>query len=240
MYNKPEVRFETLVNFGRWLVPNYRFKWPQMAWWGREGFNHSLELFGEIEGMNTDRRFMISQLIRLTEGVEGDTVECGVYKGAGSYIICKENRSSKFKRVHHIFDSFEGLSQITALDGNHWSKNDLSVDLEAVKNNLKEFHSVKYYKGWIPTRFSEVGDIRFSFVHIDVDLFEPTRDSFEFFYPRMNDGGIILCDDYGFTTCPGATKAIDDYLIDKKEKMISLSGGGGFIIKGNETAVEVF
>ena len=30
----------------------------------------------------------------------------------------------------------------------------------------------------------------------------------------------------------GATRAIDDYLTDKPEKMIALSGGGGFLIKG--------
>ena len=48
-------------------------------------------------------------------------------------------------------------------------------------------------------------------------------------------GGLILCDDYGFTSCPGATKAINEFLQDKEEKMISLSGGGGFLIKGTET-----
>jgi len=47
---------------------------------------------------------------------------------------------------------------------------------------------------------------------------------------------VIICDDYGFTSCPGATKAIDQFLKNKKEKMISLSGGGGFLIKGTETS----
>ncbi len=51
----------------------------------------------------------------------------------------------------------------------------------------------------------------------------------------MNIGGIIMCDDYGFATCPGATKSIDDFLKDKPEKMISLSVGGGFMIKGTKT-----
>jgi len=49
--------------------------------------------------------------------------------------------------------------------------------------------------------------------------------------------GIILCDGYGFTNCPGATKAVDEFLKDKPEKMMSLSGGGGFFIKGIQTAV---
>jgi hypothetical protein len=52
----------------------------------------------------------------------------------------------------------------------------------------------------------------------------------------MNEGGVIVCDDYGFTSCPGATKAVNQLLQNKPEKMISLSGGGGFLIKGIETS----
>ena len=48
----------------------------------------------------------------------------------------------------------------------------------------------------------------------------------------MSAGGIIVCDDYAFTTCPGATQVIDEFLADKPEKMIRMSGGGGFLIKG--------
>jgi O-methyltransferase len=67
-------------------------------------------------------------------------------------------------------------------------------------------------------------------VHIDVDIYEPTRDSMAFFYPRLNDGGIIICDDYGFKSYPGATKAVDEFLRDKPEKMVALNDGGGFMI----------
>ena len=62
--------------------------------------------------------------------------------------------------------------------------------------------------------------------------------SIAFFYPRLSKGGILLCDDYGFTSCPGATTAIDKFLSDKPEKMISLDSGGGFFIKGTAIASE--
>ena len=130
------------------------------------------------------------------------------------------------ERTHFIFDSFEGTSEPSAEDGRYWSEGDLSAGLDTVRDNLSEFDNVSFHKGWIPERFPDVEDRRFSFLHIDVDLYEPTRDSVAFFYPRMSDGGIILCDDYGSTFCSGATKAIDEYLADKPEKMISLSGGG--------------
>ena len=68
-------------------------------------------------------------------------------------------------------------------------------------------------------------------VHVDVDLYQPTRDSIDFFYPRLNPGGLFVCDDYGFTTCPGATKAIDDFMADKPETIVSMDAGGCFFVK---------
>ena len=68
-----------------------------------------------------------------------------------------------------------------------------------------------------------------SFVHIDVDLYQPTRDSLEFFYS-------IIVDDFALSACPGATRAVEDALSGKPEQMISLPDGGGFLIKGRATA----
>lgn len=230
------VRFELLCRIAKMLVPHYRFKWPQMAWWDNVFFNAYLKRFDEHDGMNTDRRWMQYQLSRLVVGVPGDTAECGAFKGAASWLICKVNKENKkFNRNHHIFDSFEGLSEPGLNDGIHWVKGDLSFSEDAIKKNLKEFQCVSYYKGWIPERFDDVRNVKFCFVHIDVDLYQPTLDSLEFFYERLNDGGIIICDDYGFTTCPGVTKAVDEFFLDKPEKMISMSGGGGFFIKGVES-----
>ena len=90
-------------------------------------------------------------------------------------------------------------------------------------------------KGWIPCRFGEIADRRFAFVHIDVDLYEPTRDALEFFYPRLNEGAVLVVDDYGFTSCPGATRAAEEVTGPLAEKMIALPDGGGFLIKGRAT-----
>jgi O-methyltransferase len=51
-----------------------------------------------------------------------------------------------------------------------------------VKKVLVNFDFVKLYKGWIPGRFEENKGRKFSFVHIDVDLYESTRDSLGFFF----------------------------------------------------------
>lgn len=229
------LRFSLLRACARVLVPSYRFKWPQLDWWGDAAFDAYLERFGELRTPNADRRFMLCQLLRLVEGVPGDTAECGVYQGAGSWMIAGFLSRHAGAR-HFVFDTFEGLSEPGARDGGHWEQGDLACGEDEVRARLAAFSNVEYMKGWIPRRFPEVAERRFRFVHVDVDLEAPTRDSVAFFLPRLSPGGLLVCDDYGCTTCPGATQAIDELLADQPEKMIALPDGGGLLIKGALTS----
>lgn len=231
-------KLEALKAFGRWLFGDYRLTWPQLAWWQDEAFTAFLHRFDELDGFNTHRKWTLAQLVRLTVDVPGDTAECGVYQGASSWLICAANRGNRWhERMHHLFDSFEGLSEPGAFDGSHWRKGNLRAGEEVAAKNLAEFERVAFHKGWIPERFPDVSEKTFSFVHLDIDLYQPTRDSVAFFYDRLSPGGVLVCDDYGFATCTGATKAIDDFLRDKPEKMIALAAGAGFFIKGTPIAI---
>jgi hypothetical protein len=212
-----------------------------MAWWDNQWFNDYLARFNEADGLNSSRRWALYQFTRLIADIPGDTAECGVFEGAGSYAICSAVAShGRTPRQHFVFDSFEGLSQPASFDGDAWRAGDLCRGLDVVRANLASFENVRYHKGWIPEVFQQVesSTSTFALVHIDVDLYQPTLDSIQFFYPRTNPGGLIVCDDYGFTTCPGATQAVDEFLASRREKMVPLPCGGGFMLKGCATAAQ--
>lgn len=81
-------------------------------------------------------------------------------------------------------------------------------------------------------KFHKVQDETFSFVFIDVDLYEPTLASFEFFYPRITKGGIVVFDDYGCIQFVGAKRAIDECVSKyTKEIFLPLPLGQAFLIK---------
>lgn len=233
----PAQRLAALRRLADAVHPGYRLGYPDLDWWGDPAFTRYLDRWGEVEGFNAQRRFTVLQLARLVAGVPGDTAECGVFRGAGSaLILAATGRGPEGPREHHLFDSFEGLSKPGGEDGGAWRQGDLSCSLDEVRRNLAEFPGARFHPGWIPERFASVAERRFAFVHVDVDLYEPTRESFRFFYPRLAPGGILLCDDYGFTTCPGATRAIDEGLAGRVERFVSLPDGGGFLVKGTKTA----
>jgi hypothetical protein len=175
-----------------------------------------------------DRVFVLDQFMKLALEAEGDTAECGVYRGSSSYYICKHLVGTG--RTHHAFDSWEGLSAPSGPDGQYWKQGDLTINEQVAHDTLAEFDFVKYYKGWIPTRFDEVKDRKFCLLHLDVDIYQPTLDSLEFFYERLSPGAIVICDDYGFTSCPGAKAAMDEFFDKKKEPVVLLPTGQGLVI----------
>ena len=185
-----------------------------------------------------ERHYTLTQLIKSVSSLDGDVVECGCWKGLSSYQLATNLKENKFSNTYYIFDSFEGLSKfdkddipLGGLDDEETRRKEFACGEDIVKNNLKEFNFIEYKKGWIPTRFNEVVDKKFSFVHIDVDMYQPILDSLEFFYERMVSGGIIVLDDYGFTYFPGAKKAVDEFMSDKDDFFLALSSGQAFMIK---------
>ena len=135
------------------------------------------------------------------------------------------------------FDSFEGLSKFSkqdllGLDKHPAKEGDFRTSEKKFKNNVGNFKFMNIKKGWIPERFNEVENEKFSFINIDVDIYKPTKESLNFFYPRLINGGCIHLDDYNFNEWPGARIAIKEF--EKKNK-ISFSYevplGGYFLIK---------
>jgi O-methyltransferase len=173
---------------------------------------------------------------------ELDFAECGCFYGHSTYMLASILGKKPGHGLLHVFDSFEGLSKFDAEDQSSFRpdaesqekiKSHFVSDYEKVRDTLSVFDFVRIYKGWIPNRFSEIGDRTFSFVSIDVDMYQPTFDSIQFFYPRLAEGGLMYFDDYGYKDFPGARKAIDDYLATTSAPslFVRLPSGSAFLRK---------
>ncbi len=158
---------------------------------------------------------MIHSLSKSQTGVKGDYAEVGVFKGATAKAI---SESKKNKHLH-LFDTFEGLPKTRKKLDRRYKTNMFKSNYDRVKSKLSVYKNVHIYKGLFPETAGPVVDKKFSFVHLDVDLYESTRDSLEFFYPRMSKGGILISHDYH---ADGVKKAFTDFFKDKKEHVIQL------------------
>ena len=192
--------------------------------------------FDEPHHFNALRRQNLVEAAKqvVSSGIPGDIIEFGVFKGFSAYLmmISKDSHQRYFG-----VDTFQGLSLPALLDGSHWNSGDLAASVEIVEKKLHKFQDrVFLLKGEIPKVFeSPIFDrVVFSFAHIDVDLYEPTKDSLEFVWPKLSSGGVIVCDDYGFSTCPGATLAVDQFLQNNSSAICVIFSTGGIWIRKNE------
>jgi O-methyltransferase len=222
--------FRLTARFARWALPGYVTTKAGKSWFEDAEFFRAYDRLVPGDGRRSaERKYFLRSLLALADALPGDTAECGVWTGASSWFVCRHFQGSG--KTHHGFDSFEGLPAPSAVDGGYWREGDCVAAESQARANLAGF-PVELYKGWIPERFPEVADRRFCFVNVDVDLYEPTRDSIEFFYPRMVPGGVMLFDDYGSAMqSPGARKAIDDFMADRPESLIDAPTAQAFLIK---------
>lgn len=170
--------------------------------------------------------YHIYMAVKRTRKVPGDIAEVGVYRGGSAKIIC----SAKGEKTLHLFDTFEGLPRVDEIDM-VWPfyEGKFAASFEDVKDYLKSDPHVHFYKGIFPETAGPVGNVRFSLVNLDVDCYESTKQALEFFYSRMNTGGIILSHDYINT--PGVRKAFDDFFEGRPEPVLETAGSQCLVVK---------
>jgi O-methyltransferase len=217
-----------LEKLGAVVAPDYVLTEGAKAWSRDEDFMRAYRRLEPYNARSAERKFAVRSLVSAVAGLPGDTVEAGVWFGATSWVICDTLASTD--KVHHAFDSFQGLSAPTTADGKFWHAGDLRGDEESARRLLSTYRA-EIHRGWVPAVFAEVELGELCFAHVDVDLYEGTLGSFECFYDRLVPGGMLVCDDYGFTTCPGATRAVDEFMADRPEPVIHLPTGQGLVIK---------
>jgi O-methyltransferase len=161
---------------------------------------------------------------------EGDVVECGCWHGHSTVAIATVLRDRSFRGRFHVFDSFEGgLSDFTLNDESffalsedekqEWVKT-FASSYDSVRSLTEPFGFVDLHKGWIPEVFTGFHPRPIRFVHIDVDMFEPTKASLEFFWPHLVDGGVMICDDYNYSMFEGANRAVDGFLASARPSIV--------------------
>lgn len=179
--------------------------------------------------VDIERCWTIWQALSQALNVDGDVMEAGVFQGGTSRLI-RTAIGERTDKDFYLFDSFEGMEKVSTIDRH--SKGDFAdTSLEAVRAVVGSEPFIKYRKGWVPETFAGLEDRKFCFAHIDLDLYQGVLDCLKFVYPRLSPGGSIVFDDYGFASCPGARRAVDEFFTDKPERPLALKTAQALVTK---------
>ena len=175
------------------------------------------------------------KLIEQFKGIEGDIVECGVWKGgmmAGIASLFHFTLNQK-QRFYSLFDSFEGLPKVDLIDGlnaKQWQENitdpgyhdNCSADISFAKQVMsisgvdRVFYSINkgWYKDTLPGFNQDIAILR-----LDSDWYQPTMECLENLYDKVVPGGVIILDDY--YVWEGCSKAVHKFLsnIESKDRI---------------------
>jgi hypothetical protein len=162
------------------------------------------------------------------QGVEGDFLECGVWRGGNSLLAADLFRRLAPDRMTYLFDTFAGMTPPSAVDvdwrgaaderyrlGQRATHNEWCfASLEEVKGN---FHkrgletNVVFVQGDVIQTLKGPANLpqKISVLRLDTDWYETTKTELQILYPRLQIGGVLIVDDYGHWG--GTRKAVDEY-----------------------------
>jgi hypothetical protein len=149
----------------------------------------------------------------------GSFAECGVYNGGNAFVslMCSARAA---ERRYHLLDSFEGFPEFSQHDPQSRRPDFNDVNLSYVRDVFGNFENVQLHKGYFNETLPSLSDEEFAVVYVDCDLYEPTIELCEFFFPRLSEGGCLLFHDYWvpendpphFQPFRGLNRAVGEFL----------------------------
>lgn len=190
--------------------------------------------------------FTLSKLSEcINQKLEGDTIECGVYRGGSSYQIAKQLKKLDSEKKLYALDTFEGhpyddysdmpkdlFDKLYKKEKPRTYKGKLDdVNLDEIKKFfLKEkLENTVFMKGLFENSFKTLTDKKFCFAHVDADTYLSVHQCLEFLKRRMIKGGIIIIDDYNVPGLAGCNEAVN--IVLGKSSVIPLEPFGAYWVK---------
>jgi O-methyltransferase len=163
--------------------------------------------------------------------IEGDFVECGVWKGGSAMAAALALESAgDATRPLWLYDTFSGMTEPTGHDvdlagraaRDEWSQGWCASPLDEVKAALASIgiapQRLHFVAGKVEETIPREVPERIALLRLDTDWYESTKHELLHLWPRLVSGGILIVDDYGHWA--GARQAVDEFLAGLKAPLL--------------------
>ncbi len=209
-------------------------------------------LLAAIEGNTLVDMYRCYSLWKLVEQAvqhEGDLLEVGVWRGGTGALIAYQasrakpvsaqrtpeaNGPSEPSRAVFLADTFNGVAKAGPRDSYYRGGEHANTSQEIVESLLGDvgISNAILLEGVFPEDTGDlIDDHLFCFCHIDVDVYQSARDVFEWVWPRLTVGGIVVYDDYGFYGCEGVTAHVNEIFPDARRTVVHNLNGQAIVVK---------
>ena len=203
--------------------------------------NDFLKIYNEVKSHTLVDIFRCFELWELTNHIHNlnknaSFIEIGVWRGGTAGIIGRKLSLLNSNANFYLADTFVGVAKASEKDTFYNGGEHSDTSQEIVEKLLSDkYHKYKILKGIFPNDTSNKIDdeVVFGLCHIDVDVYQSSRDIFDWIWNKLIKGGIVVFDDYGFHYCDGVTKFVNEQK-DKSDRLVIHNlNGHAVIIKLN-------
>lgn len=211
-----------------------------------------LELIAPFTFTPLQRQFGLLKAIRYinNNGIRGDIVECGVWRGGNIMLAKAASRNSLLSRRYYLFDTFAGMSAPGDVDIAYTGEHASVEFSKAMRDDYNEWcyasraevernfagagllgDDIIFCQGDVEETLKNPSNIpeQISLLRLDTDWYASTKIELEVLYPRVVKGGVIIIDDYGHWE--GARRAVDEYFGARAPLLIAVDLTCRFAIK---------
>lgn len=158
--------------------------------------------------------------------LEGDFVECGVFRGTGIKTLIDYLGGKSFPKQFYGYDTYEHDTVPS-----HGSEGQKADFFESVRQRFHGYPQVHLIRGRIPGSFEDACPDKISYLHIDLNDAESEIATLEALFDRVVSGGIIILDDYEWAAYRPQKIAEDSWLERRRHHVFPLPTGQGLVLK---------
>jgi O-methyltransferase len=232
------LKLSKIINYPLGLLGLKLVKLSSLKKLQEPGISHDIEkdkefikLYEKIKGdtlVEIERCYALYKAVEyiLKNKIEGDFVECGVWRGGScmliAYLLMKAGITD---RKIWLYDTFTGMTKPGLNDGEaemkEWEERKMSDEkngwclaaIDDVENNMRStkypYENIRLVKGRVEDTIPVTQPNSIALLRLDTDWYESTRHELLHLYPLLEKEGILIIDDYG--AWQGAKKAVDEY-----------------------------
>jgi O-methyltransferase len=203
-------------------------------WQADEEFRRAYEAVRRNTLVDVWRCYELWSLVSELRDVPGAILEVGVWRGGTGILMATRAAALGLDDPVYLCDTWAGVVKTGDVDtyyrdGKH---DDASRETVAALAAALGTRNVKLLQGVFPDETADqIADNRFRLCHCDVDVYRSAKDVFDWVWPRLEPGGMVVFDDYGFPACPGVTKFVDEQRLLGDRTVIHNLNGHGLVVK---------
>jgi len=164
--------------------------------------------------------------------LEGDFVECGVYRGFSTSVVARYVEFGRASKRWHLYDTFDGIpaDQLDAGQESPAAYRDPGLH-DFVVARFAAYPNIRVHRGRVPQALVGTAPDRIAFLHLDMNSSRAEFAALEALYEKLVPGAWVVLDDYGWLNYREQKVAADAFFGSRGVAVLELPTGQGLAVK---------